>query len=391
LSCFSFIFSANKKNIMEAVMKRSLFILLVSLFTIISMVGCNQINTLPNTSPDISTDTSGNSPAPSQERPTQTVQGTTPETLRQPGPDEPTGKSLSIVSTIFPQYDWVLQILGDRAGFKDLTLLINNRIDLHNYQPAVSDIAKISTCDLFIYVGGESDEWVEAVLGQAINRDMVVINLLELLGDSALNDEPLEDGSSHSHHHHHHHHADDEDEYDEHVWLSLKNAIVFCTAISDALSSLDPELSEVYEANLAAYIERLSALDKDYVLAVTEANGNTLLFADRFPFRYMLCDYGLNYYAAFPGCSAETEASFQTVVFLARKIDELGLVSVMVTESADQSIAGTIIRSSRARNQQILVLDSMQSSNTEDWQRGVTYLSVMESNLRVLKEALNYR
>ena len=360
-------------------MKRSLSV--VILLLTISVIGCGQTDTQPDISDSLS--------APSPAQPAQTVPENMQETVNEPEfipDDRPAGVNLSIVSTIFPQYDWVCQILGDRVEHKDLTLLINNRIDLHNYQPSVSDITKISTCDLFIYVGGESDGWVEAVLEQAINPDMVVINLIKLLGDAALIDEPLDDGQNHSHHHHHH--DDDEDEYDEHVWLSIRNANIFCSAISGALSVLDPELSGVYKDNLAAYIEKLTALDAEYKMVASEASVDTLLFADRFPFRYLLNDYGLSYYAAFPGCSAETEASFQTIVFLARKIDELGLTSVMVTESADQTIAATIISNSKTGDQQILVLDSMQSSNTDDWQRGVTFLSTMESNLKILKAAL---
>jgi len=171
----------------------------------------------------------------------------------------------------------------------------------------------------------------------------------------------------------------------------VRNAAIFCTAITNALSTLDPELSDVYNANLAAYLEKLSALDAEFTTAANEAAVDTLLFADRFPFRYLLTDYDLHFYAAFPGCSAETEASFHTIVFLSRKVDELGLNNVMVTESSDQSIATTIINNSEAGDQQILVMDSMQSSNADDWQSGVTFLSIMENNLVVLKEALSNR
>jgi len=361
-------------------MKRYLSVLLICLLVIIPLSGCNQTDT-PQDIPD-------SIPAPDPVEPAQPDPDPAPEPDpgSEPGPaePEPTGENLSIVSTIFPQYDWVRQILGYKAEYKDLTLVINNRIDLHNFQPSVSDIAKISTCDLFICVGGESDAWVDAVLAQALNPDMVVINLLKVLGDAALIDEEIDDG-----HHHHHHH--DEDEYDEHVWLSMRNTVIFCTAISKALAALDPELSEFYAANLAEYIEKLTALDAEYKTARAGAEVDTLLFADRFPFRYLLNDYDLDFYAAFSGCSAETEASFRTITFLARRIDELGLNNVMVTESADQSIARTVISNSNTGDQQILVLDSMQSANDDDWQRGVTFLSIMESNLRVLKEALENR
>jgi len=292
-----------------------------------------------------------------------------------------------IVCTIFPQYDWVRAILGERAEDIGVALLLDNKIDLHNYQPTFDDIAKISTCDLFIYVGGESDGWVEDVLKEAANKDMIAINLLEALGDMAKPEEIIEgmeeeddddDDTGRDH--------DSEPEYDEHVWLSLRNARVLCAAIADALSALDADNAELYRSNLAAYIEKLSALDAEYQSAAKAAPARTLLFGDRFPFRYLADDYGLRYYAAFAGCSAETEASFETIVFLARKVDELNLKTIMVTESSDQAIAKTIRNNTAGKNQQILALDSMQSA--DGVKNGATYLSVMERNLSVLKEAL---
>ena len=302
---------------------------------------------------------------------------------------------ISVVCTIFPQYDWVRQILGDKADNIDLTLLLNSRIDLHNYQPSVDGIVKISSCDLFIYIGGESDKWVDDALKQATNKNMVVINLLDTLGESAKIEEVIDGMKADDHDDHDEEHEDDNDhdheheaDYDEHVWLSLRNAQIFCAVIADALSSLDNDNAEVYQNNLTAYIEKLSALDSDYQAAVSAAPVKTLLFGDRFPFRYLVDDYGLNYYAAFVGCSAETEASFDTIIFLAKKIDELGLKNVLVTESSDKKIALTIIRESKGSNQQILVLDAMQSVSKNDVTNGATYLSIMENNLNVLKEAL---
>ena len=295
----------------------------------------------------------------------------------------PTGKK-SIVCTIFPQYDWVRQILGDKAGDMELTLLLNNRVDLHSYQPSVDDIVKISNSDLFIYVGGESDGWARDALKEAANKNMIVINLLDALGGAAKTEEiregmeAEENGGA----------DEDEAEYDEHVWLSLKNARVLCAVIADALSKLDAGNAGEYKSNLSRYDEKLRSLDADYKSATAAASVKTLLFGDRFPFRYLVDDYGLDYHAAFPGCSAETEASFETIVFLAKKVDELGLKTVMVTESSDKSIAGTIIGNTAARNQRILVLDSMQSVTAGDVQNGTTYLSVMENNLNVLKDAL---
>ena len=296
---------------------------------------------------------------------------------QQPGkPDE--GR-FSVVCTVFPQYDWVRQILGDKIDGMDLTLLSNGRIDLHNYQPSVDDIAKIVTCDLFIYVGGESDAWADDVLKQAANKSMAVINLLAALGEKAKEEEIIAGMEADD--------GEDEMAYDEHVWLSLKNAGIFCPAIADALSALDDDNSGEYKNNLLAYAEKLSALDAKYREAISAAPVKTLLFGDRFPFRYLADDYGLDYHAAFAGCSAETEASFETIIFLASKVDELDLKTIMVTESSDQAIAKTIIDNTAAKNQRILVLDAMQSMTAEDV-KNATYLSIMENNLKVLKEAL---
>ena len=469
---------------------------------------------------------------------------------------------LSVVTTIFPEYDWVREILGGKAESTDLTMLLDNGVDLHSYQPTADDIVKISDCDLFIYVGGESDEWVKNVLKNAANRKMKVINLLEMLGDSVKTEETVEgmqeDGHDHGHSHDEqltendiedrtlsdfagawkslhpfllngdldkfceHRAEEDEDssttkvtywekykaswqcdaekisingdtitftyadgktvsaeytyagyqpkrndegkirsvryqfettsadapkyvqfndhghepgeaehfhiyfgndgfdalmsaktnpffvkdalsvedildelmghdhgeEKDEHVWLSLKNAQVLCVTLADALCAIDPDNKNTYIANAAAYRDKLAALDADYKAAVDGAAHKTVLFGDRFPFRYLADDYGLRYYAAFAGCSAETEASFETVSFLAKKVDELGLPCVLTIEGAQHRIAETIVQNTAGKNQRVLTMDSMQSTTSKDVANGATYLSVMEKNLSVLKEAL---
>ena len=450
---------------------------------------------------------------------------------------------LSIVTTIFPEYDWVRAVLGDKADNAEVTMLLDNGVDLHSYQPTADDIVKISDCDLFIYVGGESDGWVNDALKNATNKNMKVINLLDVLGDSVKTEEVV-DGmqeTEHDHDHDHskevstfeddevqdrslsdwagdwqsaypfvldgtlddafaamaekgemtaeeyktyyqngyktditnidiegdhieftyddgkkvgsnykyvgyyiqnwstgirmsnesfdaivdpenswptffpadmtgeeicehmegHDHDEDEDheheegeeheheeEKDEHVWLSLKNAEVLVNAISKSLQELDPDNKDTYATNAAAYIEKLSALDGEYQAAVDAATYKTVLFGDRFPFRYLVDDYGLSYYAAFVGCSAETEASFETVSFLAKKVDELKLPCVLTIEGAQHKIAETIVQNTAEKNQKVLTMDSMQSTTSKDVANGTTYLSVMEKNLSVLKEAL---
>ena len=300
---------------------------------------------------------------------------------------------LSIVATIFPGYDWVREIMGDEAENADITMLMDNGMDLHSYQPTADDISKISKCDLFIYAGGESDEWVKDALKQAENKDMKVINMMEMLGDSVKTEEVLE-GMESEHDHDHdedgdNHDSDQEVEYDEHTWLSLKNAEMICEAIENDLSSLDPDNKDIYKKNSEEYISKLSELDSKYQKTVDDAARKTVLFGDRFPFRYLTDDYGLDYYAAFVGCSAETEASFKTVKFLAEKVDELDLPCVMTIEGSDHKIAETIIRNTADKDQKVLTMDSMQAVTASDLKDGKTYLSVMEKNLEALKEALN--
>ena len=301
---------------------------------------------------------------------------------------------LRVVATIFPGYDWVHQIMGDRAAAADLTMLLDNGVDLHSYQPTTDDIIKVFDCDLFIYGGSESDGWAENALKTAANKDIKVVSLLEVLGERVKTEEIVEGmqdadhAHAHDHEHEHDHGHDHEEEADEHVWLSLKNAAVLVGAIADALQELDPDNKDTYAANAAAYIEKLSALDSAYQSAVDGAARKTVLFGDRFPFRYLADDYGLRYYAAFVGCSAESEASFETVSFLAKKVDELGLPCVLTIEGKNHKLAETIVQSTAGKNQKVLTMDSMQSMTSKDAANGATYLSVMEQNLSVLKEAL---
>ncbi|MCR4742014.1 MAG: zinc ABC transporter substrate-binding protein [Treponema sp.] len=542
-------------------------------------------------------------------------------------------KKLQVVTTIFPEYDWAREIIGDNIDNVELTLLLGNGVDLHSYQPSIQDIAKISTADIFIYVGGESDGWVKDALANATNKNMKVINLMEVLDGKTKAEEMKEGMQASEHHHHHHGEAEDEDEhhhhdeeadehehhhhdeeaeehehhhhneeaeehehhhhdeeaeehehhhhqaftdadlkdrklsdwegkwqsvydfamdgsldhafeeiaeagnmhmedvkaayqtgfktdvaeitikgnkitykykdgksvtakykyaghaveawsdegdaalfrfestskkseapryiafndhmieptkaehfhiwmgndgfdsllgdrsnyptffpadmdghevahhlaghnhsheeeeeghhhhhgeveYDEHVWLSVKFAKTLCVEIADALCQQDSANADSYKANLSSYTAKLDDLDSKFAAAVKAGSKNTLLFGDRFPFRYFVEDYGLDYFAAFVGCSAETEASFETVIFLANKVDELGLNSVLKIESGDGKIARTIVENSKNKNAKILTLDSIQSTTSKQAEAGVTYLSIMEGNVKVIEEAL---
>lgn len=332
-------------------------------------------------------------------------------TVSDNGADNASGDTMSIVTTIFPEYDWVMNVLGDNTSNAEVTMLLDNGVDLHSYQPTADDILKISTCDLFIYVGGESDEWVEDALLEATNKDMVVIDLLDVLGESVKEEEVVEGMQEEDEHDHDedsdhdedadhdedtdhdeesgHEHEEGEVEYDEHVWLSLKNASVLVQSIADALETIDPDNADTYKTNASTYIDSLNALDARYEEAVNSATYNTVLFGDRFPFRYLVDDYGLDYYAAFVGCSAETEASFETITFLSQKVDELGLPAVLTIEGNDHRIAETIVGNTSSGDQQILTMDSMQSTTSKDVENGASYLSIMEDNLDVLTKALS--
>lgn len=316
------------------------------------------------------------------------------------GKQKDTGKTdkLKVVTTIFPEYDWVREILGDQADNAEITMLLDNGVDLHSYQPTADDIIRISDCDLFIYVGGESDKWVDDALKNAANKERKIINLLEVLGDSVKAEETVEGMQEENHDRDHkdgdeHNDAEEyghgeEAEYDEHIWLSLKNAETLVGAISASLQELDPDNKDTYASNSDAYVKKLSALDAKYQAAVDAATCKTVLFGDRFPFRYLVDDYGLDYCAAFVGCSAETEASFETISFLAKKVDELKLPCVLTIEGAQHKIAETVVQNTAGKNQKVLTMDSMQSVTSKDAANGTTYLSIMEKNLSVLKEAL---
>ena len=295
---------------------------------------------------------------------------------------------ISVVTTIFPYYDFVRQLAGDKV---DIRLLLSPGSDPHSYEPKPSDITAIENCDIFICNGGESDEWVDGVLSSIENKDVKVMKMMEYV--------PLrhEQSMDHDHEHDSHEDMDDDDEghdheegeeYDEHVWTSMRNASVICDAIAETLEEMDPENKEIYQTNAENYKAKLSTLDQKYQETVDTDRQNTLIFADRFAFRYLVDDYGLNYYAAFSGCSAESEASFKTVTFLAGKLDELGIKTVLTIEKSDDRIAQTVIENTKKKDQKILELNSMQSITSDEIKNGVTYLSVMEDNLKVLKEAL---
>lgn len=305
---------------------------------------------------------------------------------------------IKIVTTIFPEYDWVMNVLGDKKDNADVTLLLDNGVDLHSYQPTADDMLKISNCDLFIYVGGESDDWVQDVLKKADNKKMKVINLLEVLSDNVKEEEIVEGMESEEEHEHDkdnekekaqvENNKEEEKEIDEHVWLSLNSSKIIVNKIGSTLMEIDKSNKDTFKKNTQDYIKKLDKLNEKYKETIKKANKKTLIFADRFPFRYMLDDYGLNYYAAFAGCSAETEASFETVSFLSKKTDELSLNYIITIEGSDKKLAKTIISNTKSKNQKVLTMDSMQSTTSKDIKEGKSYLDTMEKNLKVMEKAV---
>ncbi len=304
---------------------------------------------------------------------------------------------VSIVAASFHEYDWVLQILGENASEYEVTLLMDDGIDMHSYEPSVEEIALIKSADLVVYNGGPSLTWLDELLD---DTDIESINMINELGGNVINEVRV-DGMQETEHAHdedcctedeHTHDHDDEvievGHVDEHVWLSFENAIESCKLIEEKISAIDPDNAELYQENLDNYIAEIEELDQKYIDVIDNANRDTVLFADRFPFLYLLGGYDINYYAAFQGCSAETEASFETVAFLSSKVDELDLDYVFIIDNGQVDLANTIIDNSSNNDAEVLVLDSMQSVSSDKVDSGATYLSIMEENLNTLEKAL---
>jgi zinc transport system substrate-binding protein len=258
---------------------------------------------------------------------------------------------------------------------------------------------------MVIYVGGESDEWIKDALAASPKKGRIEINLMDVLGDRVKAEEIVEGMQAEEEHEHNkvaepaevthkneheHHHHDEEVENDEHVWLSLKNAEIIVKKIAEELSKLDAAHATIYKQNTDAYVAQIQSLDAEYRETVEKAVRKTVLFGDRFPFRYLVDDYSIKYYAAFVGCSAESEASFETIAFLAGKMDAESLPVIFTIENSNGKIAKAVLAASKkSQNAQILILNSMQSVTEKQIAEGIDYLSLMKSNLDVLKKALN--
>lgn len=340
--------------------------------------------------------------------------------------EEKSSKKTKVVATIFPVYDFLREIGGDKI---DLTMLMTPGAETHSYEPTPKDMKTVSNADLFAYVGGDSDEWVEKILDGNQNDKMTVITLMDCVKTVAEEHvEGMEEEHDHDHDEdadskkdsdtdkhdehedkdkkdehadehkddhdhededkdeHDHDHDSDEPEQDEHVWTSPQNAIQIVKKLTAELSKVDPDNADYYKKNSENYIKKLKGLDKKFEDVVKNGKRKEIIFGDRFPFRYFVDRYGLKYYAAFPGCSTDTEASASTVAFLTNKVKEDQIPVIFHIELSNNKIAESIAEATGAK---ILQLNAVHNVTKEDFEKGETYLSLMEKNLKPLEEALN--
>ena len=286
--------------------------------------------------------------------------------------DDSNGK-ISVVSTGFAAYDFTKQIAGDLA---DIKMLLPPATESHSFEPTPQDIITIQNCDIFIYVGGESDEWVAGILESIDNSKMKVITLIDCV--AVLEEEIVEGMSTEEDH-------DDDVAVDEHIWTSPQNAKLIVKKITQTLCEVDPEHETEYIRKESFYQSELDKLDKSFREVVDQAVRKVIIFGDRFPFRYLTDAYGLEYYAAFPGCSTETEPSASTIAFLIDKIKETDIPVVFFVELSNQKIANTICEETSAKP---LLLHSCHNISKNDFEKGITYLELMNDNILALKEAL---
>ena len=290
-------------------------------------------------------------------------------------------KGISVVCATAPLYDWTRKITEGTDG-TDLSLIIGNGTDLHSFQPSAKDIISIKNADVLVYVGGESDGWIRDALKDPANKNRQVVCLMDVLKDAIVEEEIVEGMQGEEEDGHEEH--EEGPEYDEHVWMSLRLTRRSCKAIEEALEKVSSSNAAKYKANLDAYDKKLSELDKQYEEMVKGARLDTMVVCDRYPFRYLAEDYKLKYSAAFVGCSAETEASFETVKFLADKVKTLDPKAVLIIDNSDGKLAKTVLETAGKSSVKVEVLDSMQSCGAD-----LDYIRTMTENLEKLKTALS--
>ncbi len=302
-------------------------------------------------------------------------------------PQNETGQDkISVVTTIFPQYDFVRQIAGDKVNLK---MLLKPGEESHSYEPTPQDIIAIQNCDIFIYVGGENDAWVEDILESmpdAGMRTLRLVDCVETVEEEHVEGMEEQPGHSHEDEEEEHEEIHSVHEVDEHVWTSPENASLITEQIAGLLSEADPDNSSVYEQNAVSYQEELDRLDQEFRDIVDHAQRKLLIFGDRFPFRYFADAYGLEYYAAFPGCASDTEPSAATMAFLIQKAEEENIPAVLKMELSNDNIANAV---AEAADTDVKVFYSCHNLSAEQFEDGETYLSMMEKNAQTLKEVLN--
>lgn len=295
---------------------------------------------------------------------------------------------ITIISTNFPGYDFARAIIKDSKDV-EVKMLLKPGTDMHNYEPTPQDIKDIKNSDIFIYVGGDSDEWIEDVLDDIDTDKTKIIKLMDLV--NVVEEEHVEGMEEHHHdededEHEHHHDDDEEVEYDEHVWTSPMNAITITNKLKDEVVEIDNDNKELYEKNTSSYTNELTSIDKEIKEIVKNAKRKELIFGDRFPLRYFVEEYNLSYYAAFPGCSEQTEASASTISFLIDKVKENEIPVVFHIELSSGKIAQAIAEETDAK---VLQFNAAHNISQKDFDAGVTYVDIMRDNIEVLKEALN--
>lgn len=281
---------------------------------------------------------------------------------------------LKIVCTVLPLYDFCREIVGSNAN---IVLLSGSSSDYHSYEPTATDILEISSCDIFVYIGGTSESWVDKTIAASGNGNITKVrtmSLVELL--------PI-GGEEHDHDEHEHEH--DEDEADEHIWTSIKNAILIAEGICDAVCTADEENRSTYEENCRKYGNKLSSLDEEYRKCIEESPIKELVFADRFPFAYLANDYDIECHAAFTGCSSESEASFEVMASLINEVKEKSLPAVIMIEGSKGDIADTVCKATGVKK---LTMDSCQSAANDTIEKTDIYYNAMRNNLEILREAL---
>lgn len=286
------------------------------------------------------------------------------------------GAQLTVVATIFPQYDFAKNISGGTASVK---MLLPMGADIHSYEPTPKDIKTIQNCDLLIYTGGENDAWIDDILksmGKKVPATLKLIDCVSTVKEKQASGMQAEGGFL----------GKSSDDIDEHVWTSPKNAITITEKIKDKMCSLDTADAAKFKANAARYEARLGALDRSYTKTINASDGRTILVADRFPFRYLAEDYGLKYYAAFPGCSGTTEPNASTIAYLTKTINTKHIHYIFYTEMSNHKTADAIAEDTGAKE---LLLHSCHNVSSEDVNSGADYISIMEQNLKNLKKALN--